>query len=52
MIRTGTPVSVLENERDEVIMTLIDLLVAEDAQAAGPVGVDLDDPATIPPEWL
>jgi hypothetical protein len=48
MVRTGIPVSVWEQEGDAVIYTAFDLL----SEADRPRGVDLDDPATIPAEWL
>jgi hypothetical protein len=48
MIRTGIPVSTWEREGDAVIWTAFDLLSEDDR----PAGVDLDDPSTIPSEWL
>ena len=48
MVRTGIPVSVWETEGDAVTVTAFDLLLSE----ARPAGVDLDDPTTIPQEWL
>lgn len=53
MMRTGIPVSVLEAEGNDVIMTVVDLINAEArAERVADEGfIDPEDPATIPEGW-